>query len=152
MYRATLTVLGIGVVLVGVGRLRAAEPPRDDAATKEVVQLAHTLSDAFVKGDADTIERLLADDQIAILGYGPPESKADQLKKLADLKFENASLHNIKPVPISKDVVAVSYKVVRKGTFQGKALTPEVYALAVWAKRHSKWQQVTYQETLPQKQ
>jgi hypothetical protein len=152
MHRGTLSVLGIGVVLVGVGRLCVAESTLDDTATKDVVKLVHTLSDAFVKGDADTIKGLLAEDQIAIFDYGEPETKADQLKKLADLKFEEASLDHIKPIPISKDVVAVAYKLVRKGTFKRKALTPEVYALAVWAKRDGKWQQVTYQETLPQKQ
>jgi hypothetical protein len=140
------------LALVGSGRPRAGEPAEDGAAAKEVVRLAHTLSQAFARGDANTIKRLLADDQVAILGYGRPETKADQLKKLADLEFEMDSLEDVKPVPISKEVVAVSYKLVRKGSFKGKALAPEVYVLAVWANRNGRWQQVTYQETLPERQ
>jgi Domain of unknown function (DUF4440) len=151
MCRNAMRFLAVGLLLAGSSGVCAGQAPQDDTAAKEVVKRAHTLSQAFVKGDADAIRRLLADDQIAIFGYGPPETKADQLKKLADLKFETASLEDVKPVPISKDVVAVSYKLVRKGTFKGKALTPEVYALAVWAKRDGQWQQVTYQETLPEK-
>jgi hypothetical protein len=146
-----MTFLAVGLMLTGNSGARAGQAPQDDAAAKEVVKLVQTLSQAFVKGDAATIRRLLADDQIAIFGYGRPETKAEQLKKLADLKFESASLEDVKPVPISKDVVAVSFKLVRKGTFKGKPLTPEVYALAVWARRDGQWQQVTYQETLPEK-
>jgi hypothetical protein len=138
--------------IVGSSGLRADEPSPDDAATREVVRLANTLSQAFVKGDAETITRLLADDQIAILGYGRPETKADQLKKLADFRFEKASLEDVTPIPLSNDLVAVSFTLVRKGTFQGRALTPKVHALAVWARRDSQWRQVTYQETLPDKQ
>jgi hypothetical protein len=48
-------------------------------------------------------------------------------------------------------VVAVSFKLVRKGTLKGRELTPEVHGLAVWAKRDGRWQRVTYQETVPEK-
>jgi hypothetical protein len=126
-----MTFLAAGLVLTGSSGVCAGQAPQDDAAAQEVVKLAQTLNRAFVKRDADTIRRLLADDQIAILGYGRPETKADQLKKLAHLKFEAASMEDVKPVRISKAVVAVSFKLVRKGTFNGKALTPEVYVLAV---------------------
>src|SRR5262245_3026793 len=100
MCKRAILFLAAGPLLLGNGRVCAQDPPKDDAAAKEVVKLARTLSQAFVKGDADTIKRLLADDQIAILGYGPPETKAEQLKKLVDLKFEKASMQDVKPVPI----------------------------------------------------
>ena len=148
MCRSARRFLAVGLLLTGSSGVCAGQTPQGDAAAKDVLRLAHTMTQAFAKGDADTIRRLLADDQIAILGYGRPETKADQLKKLADLKFETASMEDVKTVPISKDVVAVSYRLVQKGTFKGKALAPEVYALAVWAKRDGQWQQVTYQETV----
>ena len=150
MFRTLTTFLAVGLMFLG-GGVWAGEAPPDDPAAKEVLKLAHTMTQAFAKGDAATIRGLLADDQIAILAYGPPESKADQLKKLADLKFETASMEDVKAVTLSKDVVAVSYRLVQKGTFKGKALAPEVYALAVWAKRDGQWQQVTYQETVREK-
>src|SRR5262245_7163028 len=99
MYKGAMTFVVMGVVLAGSSWLCAGVPSQE-AATKEVTKLANTLSQAFVKGDADTITRLLADDQIAILGYGPPETKADQLKKLADFQFEKAALVDIKAMPI----------------------------------------------------
>jgi hypothetical protein len=147
MSKNAMTFLMIGLVLAGGNRLFAGAPPQEDTATKEVTKLANTLSQAFVRGDADTIKRRLADDQIAIFGHGGPETKADQLKKLADLQVERASLEDVKAIPISKDVVAISYRLVRKGTFKGRELTPAVEVLAVWARRDGRWQQVTYQET-----
>jgi hypothetical protein len=126
-------------------------PAKDDAATKEVTQLANTLCQAFVTGDADTVKRLLADDQIAIFGHDLRETKTDQLRKLTELAVERAILEDVKAIPIGKDVVAVSFKLVRKGTLKGRELTPEVHGLAVWSRRDGTWQQVTYQETEPQK-
>jgi ketosteroid isomerase-like protein len=51
------------------------EPAQDDAATKEVARLANTMCQAFATGDADTVKRLRADDQVAIFGRGRPETK-----------------------------------------------------------------------------
>ena len=152
MRKSAMAFLAVGFVLVASGGPSAGEYAQDNTAATEVVKLARTLGQAFIKHDVETIKRLLADDQIAILGYGRPETRADQLEKLADLKFESASMADIKPVGISNDVVAVSFKLVRKGTYKGKPLTPEVYVLAVWANRNGKWQQVTYQETRPEGQ
>jgi hypothetical protein len=147
----TLNALAVGAAVLMNSGLWAIEPAKEDQAARDAVKQAKALSDAFVKGDAETIKSLLADDQIAILGYGRPQTKADQLKKLADVKFESASMQDIKTIPIASDVIGVACKLVRKGTFEGKPLTPEVYVLAVWARRDGKWQQVTYQETLPDK-
>ncbi len=144
-----LVLLMAGLMLAETNGLSpAASAPDEDAA--EVVKLAHTLSQAFVKGDVETVNRLLADDQIAVLGYGVPESKAGQLEKLADLKFEKAMLQDVKAIRISQDVVAISFRLLRKGTFRGKELTPEARVIAVWAKRDGQWRQVTYQETRPE--
>jgi hypothetical protein len=47
--------------------------------------------------------------------------------------------------------VALSFRLLRTGTFRGKALAPAAYVIAVWVKRNGRWQQITYQETLPEK-
>jgi Domain of unknown function (DUF4440) len=138
-------------VLAGGGRLWAGAPAPDEAAAGEVMRLAHTLSQAFAKGDAAAVRLLLADDSVAVFGSGRPETKADQLRKLAHLRVERASLEDVQAIPISQDVVAVSFRLERKATLRGKALTPEVEGLAVWARRDGRWQQVTYQETQPER-
>jgi hypothetical protein len=147
MFKGAMLFGVIGLVLAGGSRLCAGAPSPGRAATTEVTRLAHTLSQAFANGDADTVRRLLADDQVAIFGHGRPETKAEQLTKLAQLRVERVALEDVKAIPISPDVVGVSFGLVRKGTLRGKALTPEVEGLAVWAKRDGQWRQVTYQET-----
>src|SRR5262249_53783132 len=76
MCKSVMTFLAVGLMLTGNSGAGAGQAPQDDTAAREVVKLVQTLSQAFVKGDAATIRRLLADDQIAIFGYGRPETKA----------------------------------------------------------------------------
>src|SRR5262249_55648081 len=120
MSRSMMAVLVVGLVLGTAAGLRAAEAPApDSAAAEEVVKQLRTLNEAFVRGDLDTIRRLLADDQVAILSYGEVETKAGQLKKLADFKVTEHSLEDIRAVPITPDVVRVTLRLVRKGTYKG---------------------------------
>ncbi len=141
----------VGLVLPASNVPSAGLTLPDDAAA-EVVKLASMLSQAFVKADAETITRSLAGDQIAVLDHGAPETQADRIEKLTDLKFANAALQGVKPVRISADAVAVSFGLLRTGTFRGKPLAPSASVIAVCAKRDGQWQQVTYPETLPEKQ
>jgi hypothetical protein len=148
MSKIAIAWLVLGFLLAVRDDPRAVAAAQENPAT-EATTLANTLTQAFVRGDSATAERVLADDLIAIFGDGGPQTKADQLKRLAQLKCERAALEDVSAVAIRPDVVAVSYRLVRQCTFKGKAMPPEAYVLAVWAKRSGKWQQVTYQETLP---
>lgn len=148
--------LATAVLVMGCGWALLHQKPanalaQDDADLRELLASVRELSAAFVKSDEVAIKRLLADDQIAVLGCGAPESKRDQLEKLRDLKFESADLDDLRTHRISGDVIAVSYRLTREGVYKGQPLTPEVYVLAVWAKRGEHWRQVTYQETVPNK-
>jgi len=125
--------------------LFAADNPKEDAAVRKAID---ALNQAFVKKDKEVLQRLLADNHVAITPYyGGPASNAEQIKGLADLKLTEYKAGEMKFTWISKDVVLITYPLSQKGSFKGKELAPRAYVAAVWVNRGGKWMEASYQET-----
>ena len=125
--------------------LLAADNPKPDAAVRKAID---ALNQAFVKKDKESLQRLLADDHIAITPYyDGPASKAEQMQALPDLKLGEYKAGEMKFTWIGKDVVLITYPLSQKGTFKGKELAARAYAAAVWVNRGGNWIEASYQET-----
>jgi ketosteroid isomerase-like protein len=119
----------------------------DDAA-RDVAKAITTLNQAFKDRDAAAIRRLMTDDHVAITGYyGGPQTAAQQLASLPDLKLTEYSQGKLTLTPVGKDAFLVTYPLTQKGTFQGKTVAEKCFASAVWVNRGGQWLEAFYQET-----
>jgi hypothetical protein len=114
---------------------------------KEVVPLLRKLNDAFVKGDADTMKQLMAENHVGILNDGQRHTRAEQLKSLPDLKLTEYTMDNVKVSVPAAGVAIVTCDVTQRGTFKGKEMPTKLTASSVWVQQGGKWQEVLYQET-----
>lgn len=128
--------------------LIAAQGGQKDSVVKDVQQAIGTLNDAFTKRDADAIRRLMIEEHVSITSYyGGPQTKAEQLKSLADLQLTDYTTGELKVILLTDDAALVTYPLNQKGKYKQKPLSPRNYASAVWIKRNGKWQEASYQET-----
>jgi len=128
--------------LAAVLLLGADDPSRD------VEKAMNALNEAFQKGDADAVKRLMTDDHVAVTAaYGGPQDRAEQLKTLPDLKLSEYAAAKTKVLPLGKDAALVTYELTLKGTYKGKDVPRKNFASAVWVRRDGKWQEAFYQET-----
>lgn len=130
------------------GLLLGTDAAADDAEIKEVEKAITVLNEAFKNRDAVAIERLLTEDHTAVTAYyGGPQTRAQQLKSLPDLKLTEYATGKYDVTLLSKDVALVTYALKQKGTFQGKEVPRRSYASALWVNRGGKWREAFYQET-----
>lgn len=140
MKKSTLTLLA---VLMAPAAARA-----DDAAADEVSAAINKLNQAFEKGDADALRRLMTPDKVAVTGYyGGPVTRDEQIKSLAELKLSEYRPGKMTIKLLGKEAALVSYELGMKGTFKGKPLPARSYASAVWVKQAGLWREAFYQET-----
>jgi uncharacterized protein (TIGR02246 family) len=119
-----------------------------DDPTKDVEKALHALNEAFEKGDADAIKKLVTEDHVAVTGYyGGPLKRDEQLKAHDDLKYTEYRPAKLKVSPLGKDAALVTYELTLKGTYKGKDLPRKNFASAVWVRRDGKWLEAYYQET-----
>jgi uncharacterized protein (TIGR02246 family) len=134
------------VVVIGV--LLGAPARGDDTAVKDVEKAIAALNEAFQKRDPEAIKRLLTADHVAVTPYyGGPQTKAQQIETLPDLKLTEYTARKMKVTLLGQDAALVTYELAMKGTFKGKAVEPRSFAAAVWVKRDGKWLEAFYQET-----
>jgi ketosteroid isomerase-like protein len=119
-----------------------------DPAVREVEKAVGMLNAAFVKQDAAAVKRLTTADHVAVTGYyGGPQTRAEQLKSLKDLKLTEHAPGKLSVKLLGKDTALVTYPVTLQGTFQGRAVPARNFVSAIWVRRRGQWRQVFYQET-----
>lgn len=124
-----------------------ASPAPSTALTENVEQVLTKLerdwAEAIVKGDAATIDRLLADDFIATLWDGKSETKAQHIEavKSGAYKVESMNLDEIK-VHVFGDTAVVTLRQTEKSKTNGKDNSGWYRFTDTWIKRNGKWQVV----------
>ena len=136
----------IGFVLAATCLIAIAQS-RNTAS--ELVAFEQSLSDAFIRGDWKTVERLYADDLVFTNANGSVTHKMDDVSSLrsGDLKFDSIEMSDAK-VQDFGDVGVVTLKLVEKSHYKAADLSGTYRITDVWAKRDGKWQLVAGQETL----
>jgi ketosteroid isomerase-like protein len=136
------------LLILSAGLFIGADAGKDEGAVKEIQQAMQNLNEAFAKGDAAAIRRLVADEHVAITPYyGGPIPKAEQLKGLGALKVPDYKAGEIKVTLLTKDAALVTFAMTQTGTYKGKPVAPRNYVSAVWVNRDGKWLEASYQET-----
>jgi hypothetical protein len=136
------------VAALAVALTLAAGARADDAAGKEVAKALAALNEAFSKQDTDAARRLMTADHVAVTPYyGGPVGRDEQLRSVKDLKLKEYSAGKAKVKMLGKDAALITYPLILKGTFRGKAVDERNFASAVWVRQGGEWREAFYQET-----
>ncbi len=138
------------ILVLGIMSAVAAFAARaDDAATSEAInKAAAALDQAFAKDDAAALKALMTSDHIAVAPYiGGPQSVADQIASLSDLKYEQTIIGDVSVVLLGPEAAMRSFTAEAKGSFQGHPIPRHVFVSAIWVKQNGTWLEKFYQAT-----
>ena len=119
------------------------------ADTKEsILALDKQWSDAIVKGDTATLDKLLADDLVYAHATGIVDTKASYIAKIKERRQIYKSFEQRNPtVNLYKDS-AVTFSWVRvTGTNQAGAFDDKIMLIHFWVKHNNGWRLAGHQTT-----
>jgi len=142
-----LLVLTLG--MFAAKRVGAANPPAPDDQ-KVVAALDTQYQAAVKKNDADTMERLLADDFVLVLGSGKTETKADLLKEARSGRIYYEQQDDTEQtVRVWGDTAVITAKIWLKGTNDGKPFDYTLWFSDTYVRTPKGWRYVFGQASLP---
>jgi ketosteroid isomerase-like protein len=120
-----------------------------EIATIEAVDnAAAMLDEAFEAQDAGAIKSLTTPDHVAVTHYyGAPQSVAEQIASLPDLKYKQTNLTEPTVKLLGPDAAMRTFIAKLDGTYKGRSLNAKVYVTSIMAKRDGKWLEQFYQVT-----
>jgi len=138
--------------LVALLALVALAPPLARAqapAEKELMDVENHWAEATVKGDVQALERLYADEYLAIDPAGATFTKAQDIAnvKSGNFKLATFKLDELK-VRLHGEVAVVTGRNTIKATYMGKDISGAYRFTDVFVKRGGRWQVLTTQGTL----
>jgi ketosteroid isomerase-like protein len=139
-------------VLVGLLLAVAAIAVRaDSAADEKAVAALDTQYQAAVKiNDADTMDRILADDFVVVLGTGQIYTKSDLLNmaRTKRVQYEHQE-ESAQTVRVWGDTAVVTAKLWLQGVDQGKLFEWHVWFSDTYVRTPSGWRYVHGQASIP---
>ncbi len=138
------------IILIVLGTLLVVAEGRADVrkdVRKEVEKAKQVLQAAFKSRDANVIRQRTTADHLSITTLYQFLSQADQLKALSDYKFSSYKIAGLQVIPLTKDVVQLTFRADIEGTFRGKQMPSKVRVVETWVRRDGKWLQASYQTT-----
>lgn len=119
-----------------------------EKATKAILALDNERADAQVRGDLETLGRVLGDDLTYVHASGLVQSKAEFL---ADLKLGKRTYTSIKTsgvnVRLLKETAVVTARSEIHVMHEGKENALSIQVIEVYALRKAHWQLIAYQST-----
>jgi len=147
MQKYLLRPLLIGALLILVP-LIATSNSADDA---KIVAALDTEYQAAVKNnDADTMNRILSDDMVVVLGSGKIYTRADllQMARTRRVQYEHQE-DSEQTVRVWGDTAVVTAKIWLKGTDEGKPFDWHVWFSDTYVRTPAGWRYVRGQASLP---
>ncbi len=135
------------IILIVLGSLLVVAEGRADDVREEVEKAKQVLQAAYNSGDADGIRQGTTIYHLSITTLYQFVSQADQLKALSDNKISSYEMKGLQVIPLTKDVVQLTFRADIDGTFQGRQMASKVRVVETWVKREGKWLQASYQLT-----
>ena len=114
---------------------------------QSIKALTEQLTQASLKGDAATFDKLLADDYI-VIGITGSLTKADVVQsfKSGKLKYDAINVSDMK-VRVYGDTALVNATLNIKGHLGATDISGQFRTVRVWVKRKGQWQSVSHQYT-----
>jgi ketosteroid isomerase-like protein len=122
----------------------------DDQAKREVLNMERQWREAWVKGDAEALDRIHAEDYFSINYLGQMSTKAQVMVDVRAGAFKYASMeHRNVVMRVYGNVVIVNGLTVNKGHRQERDVSGEFSYTRVYVQRNGQWQAVLSQYTRP---
>ena len=134
------------IILIVLGSLLVVAEGRADVQ-EEVEKAKQVLQAAYNSRDANVIQQRTTADHLSITPLYEFFSQADQLKALPDYKFSSYKMAGLQVIPLTKDVVLLTFRADIDGTFRGRQMASKVRVVETWVRRDGKWLQASYQAT-----
>jgi hypothetical protein len=123
---------------------QAGEP----ATVAAINAAAAALDDAFEQQNAEDIKRMMTADHIAVTPYYPaPQTTAEQIASLPELKYEQTITGEVKVVVLGPDAGMRIFTARLDGTFKGKPIAPNVFVTSIMVREEGMWREKFYQVT-----
>jgi ketosteroid isomerase-like protein len=145
LLRPRTVLIGLFVVLASIAAV--ADSATDE---KEVAALDTEYQAAVKINDADTMDRILADDFVVVLGTGQIYTKSDLLDmaRTKRVQYEHQE-ESDQTVRVWGDTAVVTAKLWLKGVDQGKSFDWHVWFSDTYVRTPSGWRYVHGQASLP---
>ncbi len=134
------------IILIVLGSLLVVAEGSADVR-EEVENAKQVLRAAFDSGDANVIEQRTTADHLAITSGYQFFSQADQLATLSDYKISSYEVAGLQLIPLTEDVVQLTFRADIEATFRGRQLPSKIRVVETWVRRDGKWRQASYQST-----
>jgi len=136
----------------GLTMLTPATSPGSPAEDEKAVAALDTEYQAAVeRNDAATMDRILADDMVLVVGKGAVYTKADLLKSARDkdaIYEKQVEIDNSQKVRVWGDTAVVTAKLWLKGTSGGKAFDRKLWFSDTYVRTKSGWKYVFGQSSI----
>jgi ketosteroid isomerase-like protein len=113
-----------------------------------ILALDKQWSDAIVKGDTDTLDKLLAPELVYAHATGIVDTKLTYIAKIKEKRQVYKSFEQHKPIVNFYKDSAVSFSYVRvTGTNQAGVFDDKIMLMHCWVKQNGTWRLVAHQTT-----
>ncbi len=129
----------------------AATPASREADEKAVADLDTEYQAAVEKNDAETMDKILLDDFVLVVGNGTVYNKADLLKSARDKDFiweRQVEEPGSQKVRVWGDTAVVTAKLWLKGTSGGKAIDKKLWFSDTYVRTAKGWRYAFGQASL----
>ncbi len=139
----TLFVIGTGST-AAVGQSSSRD--RDHRFKQELLKANKEYDTALVRGDADALDRLYADDFVYTTFDGSVRDKKQQLAftRSGDLRLESGRSDDVN-IRIYGNTAVMTGRFTARGKLNGKDLSIRERYTAVWVRKNSRWRLVAEQ-------
>ena len=123
-------------------------------ADAELKTIEQQWLDAYIKGDANVIKNLEADDYAIVDPGGAVADKAKDIKSVTDKTFvlKSATMSDFKCRMLGDNAAIVTCMMKMTGTDEGKDFTGDFRGIDVFEKKNGKWMAVASQLTKVEKE
>jgi ketosteroid isomerase-like protein len=131
----------------GINCARAGEP----ATVAAINAASAALDDAFERQSAEDIKRMVTADHIAVTPYyGSPQTVAEQIATLPDLKYTQTITGEAKVKVLGPDAGIRTFTARLDGTYKGKPIPADVFVTSIMVREDGQWRERLYQVTAMQ--
>ena len=143
MRKLVLSVLTF-VLAAGIASAHAGEP----ATVAAINAASAALDDAFERQSAEDIKRMMTADHLAVTPYyETPQTAAQQIATLPELKYEQTNIGEVKVVVLGPDAGMRTFTARLDGTYRGKTIPPDVFVTSIMVREDGQWREKFYQVT-----
>jgi hypothetical protein len=132
------------VLAAGIAGANAGEP----ATVAAINAASAALDDAFERQSAEDIKRMVTADHLAVTPYyDAPQTAAQQIASLPELKYKQTNTGQVKVVVLGPDAGMRTFTARLDGTYKGKTIPPDVFVTSIMVREDGQWREKFYQVT-----